>query len=154
MELELTTHLHLMTKSSMVKVYPYSSTCLQGVMLNYLSKRMNLPLTYFNSVTPTLRPPLWSSGQSSWLQIKRFGFDSRGYHSFWEVVGLKRGPLSLVSINEELLGRKSSGSGLEIREYNSRDPSRWPCITLYQQKLALTSPKSSCRSAAIARFAD
>jgi hypothetical protein len=28
-------------------------------------------------------------------------------------VGLERGPLSLVSTIEELLGRKSSGSGLE-----------------------------------------
>jgi hypothetical protein len=26
-----------------------------------------------------LRPPLWSSGQSSWLQIRRPGFDSRHY---------------------------------------------------------------------------
>jgi hypothetical protein len=39
-------------------------------------------------------------------------------------VGLERGPLSLVSTSEELLGRKSSGSGLEIREYGSRDPSQ------------------------------
>jgi hypothetical protein len=33
-----------------------------------------------------------------------------------KVVGLERGPLSLVSTTEELLGRKSSGSGLENRE--------------------------------------
>jgi hypothetical protein len=39
-------------------------------------------------------------------------------------MGLKRGPLSLVSTIEELLGRKSSGSGLEIREYGRRDPLR------------------------------
>jgi hypothetical protein len=39
-------------------------------------------------------------------------------------VGLERGPLSLVSTIEELLGRKSSGSGLEIREYGRRDSSR------------------------------
>jgi hypothetical protein len=39
-------------------------------------------------------------------------------------VGLERGPLSLVSTIEELLGRKSSGSGLERREYSRRDPSR------------------------------
>jgi hypothetical protein len=32
------------------------------------------------------------------------------------VVGLERGPLNLVSTTEELLGRKSSGSGLENRE--------------------------------------
>jgi hypothetical protein len=38
-------------------------------------------------------------------------------------VGLERGPLSLVSTIEELLGRKRSGSGLESREYGRRDPS-------------------------------
>jgi hypothetical protein len=32
-------------------------------------------------------------------------------------VGLERGPLSLVSTIEELLERKSSGSGLENRDY-------------------------------------
>jgi hypothetical protein len=41
-----------------------------------------------------------------------------------EVVGLEWGPLSLVSITEELLGRKSSGSGLENRKYSRRDQSR------------------------------
>jgi hypothetical protein len=39
-------------------------------------------------------------------------------------VGLERGPLSLVSATEELLERKSSGSGLENRDYGGRDPSR------------------------------
>jgi hypothetical protein len=32
------------------------------------------------------KPPLWSSGQSSWLQIQRSGLDSRRYQIFWEVV--------------------------------------------------------------------
>jgi hypothetical protein len=53
--------------------------------------------------------PLWSSGQSSWLQIRRLGFDSQHYQIFWgkkTVVGLERGPLSLVSTTEELLDRK------------------------------------------------
>jgi hypothetical protein len=31
----------------------------------------------YNSLSQ--RPPLWSSGQSSWLQIRRPGFDSRHY---------------------------------------------------------------------------
>jgi hypothetical protein len=70
------------------------------------------------------RPPLWSSGQSSWLQIQRSGFDSRCYQIFWEVVGLERGPLSLVSTTEELLGRKRSGSCLENRENGRKDPLR------------------------------
>jgi hypothetical protein len=60
---------------------------------------------------------------SSWLQIQRSGFDSRHYQIFWEVVGLERGPLSLLSTTEELLERKSSSSGLESREYSHRDPS-------------------------------
>jgi hypothetical protein len=57
-------------------------------------------------------PLLWSSGQSSWLQIQRSGFDSQCYQIFW-VVGLEQSPLSLVSTVEELLGRNSSGSGPE-----------------------------------------
>jgi hypothetical protein len=63
-------------------------------------------------------------GQSSWLQIQSSGFDSRRYQILCEVVGLERGPLSLVSTTEELLERKSNGSGLESREYGRRDPSR------------------------------
>jgi hypothetical protein len=64
------------------------------------------------------RPPLWSSGHSSWLQIQRPGFHSRHYQIFWEVVGLVRSPLSLVSTTEELLGRNGSCSGLENRDYD------------------------------------
>jgi hypothetical protein len=92
---------------------------------------------------------LWSSGQSSWPQIQRFGFDSRRYQIFWEVVGLERGLLSLVSTTEELLSWKSSGSGVENREYGHRDPSRWPRSTLYKQKLALALPTSGGRSVGI-----
>jgi hypothetical protein len=51
------------------------------------------------------RPPLWSSGQSSWLQIRRHGFDSRHYQNK-KVVGLERSPISLVSTTEELLDIK------------------------------------------------
>jgi hypothetical protein len=40
------------------------------------------------------------------------------------LVGLERGPLSLVSTTEELLERKSSGSCLGNRYYGLRDPSR------------------------------
>jgi hypothetical protein len=39
-------------------------------------------------------------------------------------VGLERGPLSLVSTTEDLLGIKSSGSDLENQDYGSRDQSR------------------------------
>jgi hypothetical protein len=89
------------------------------------------------------RPSLCSSGQSSWLQIQRSGFDSRRSQIFWEWEELERGPLSLVSTTEELLERKNSSFGLESREYSRRDLSRWPYGTLYSQKLALTSPETT-----------
>jgi hypothetical protein len=92
-----------------------------------------------------------SSDHISWLQIQRSGFDYRRYQTFWEVVGLERGPLSLVSTTEELLGRKRGGSGLENRECGLRDPSHWQCGTLHPQKLALTSPTSGGRSACTVR---
>jgi hypothetical protein len=44
------------------------------------------------------------------------GLDSRDYQIFCVAAGLEWSPLSLVTINEELLQRKSSGSGLENRD--------------------------------------
>jgi hypothetical protein len=63
-------------------------------------------------------------GVGSWLQIQRSAIDSRCYQIFREVVGMERGPLSLVSITEELFERNSSGCGLENRDYGCRDLSR------------------------------
>jgi hypothetical protein len=95
--------------------------------------------------------PYWSSGQSYWLQIQRSGFDSWPCQTFWEAVGLECGPLGLVSKTEELLWRNYSGSGLETWEYCCGDPLCCPCVTLYLQMLALTSPTSSGRSVGIVR---
>jgi hypothetical protein len=64
------------------------------------------------------------------------GFDTRHYQISREVMGVERGPLSLVSTIEELFGRKCSGSGLG---YGHGDPLRCPRDTLYPEKLALTS---------------
>jgi hypothetical protein len=64
--------------------------------------------------------------------------------------GSGTGPLNLVSTTEELLGRKSSDSGLENRNYGRRDPS-WPRGTLCPQKMALNSPTSGGRSVGIIR---
>jgi hypothetical protein len=61
--------------------------------------------------------PVWYSRQSSWLQIQRFGLNFRRYQIFWDVVVLERGP---IGYNEELLESKSSGSGLENRDYRRR----------------------------------
>jgi hypothetical protein len=77
---------------------------------------------------------------------KDLGFDSQRYQIFWEVVGLERGPLILVSTIAELVG-KNSGSGLENRENGRGDPLRWPHNTN-----ALTLPTSGGRSVGIVRL--
>jgi hypothetical protein len=81
------------------------------------------------------------------------GFESQRYQIFWEVVGLKRGPFSLVRIIEELLELKISGSrsrkprltALGIRCADHATPSR-------RKKLALISPTSGSRSIGIDRL--
>jgi hypothetical protein len=78
------------------------------IFLHFLLCFPDFPFSFY-----TNWPPLWSSDKSSWLQIQRLWFDSRSYQVSSEVVGLERGPLSLVSTIEELLERKSSGPGLE-----------------------------------------
>jgi hypothetical protein len=78
-------------------------------------------------------PPMLSSRQSSRLQIQKFGFDSRRYQMFWEVVGLKQGPLSLVSTTEELLERESSCSSLESE--NTAVGPCWLCNTPLSAKV-------------------
>jgi hypothetical protein len=65
-------------------------------------------------------------------------------------VDLERGPLSLVRTTEELLGRKSSGSCLENRDYGRRGSA--VLITLHpfiRKKLSLTAPTSGSRSVGI-----
>jgi hypothetical protein len=66
-------------------------------------------------------------------------------------VGLERGPLSLVSTTEELLDRKSNGSGLENRDYGSRRSVALTTWSVHPQKLALSSPTSGVCSVGIVR---
>jgi hypothetical protein len=123
--------------------------CLESLVLCHIYNPLLGPEWFFSFAITHIfhRPPLWYSGQNSWLQIQKSGFYSRRYQIFWEVVGLEQGPLSLVSTTEELLGRKNSGSGLENWEYGLRNPSR----IFYCQKLALTSQTSDGRSVDIVR---
>jgi hypothetical protein len=120
-------------------------------VLHPVARNINIIYRIYICYVEESRLPLWSSCQSSWLQIQRSGFDSRRYQICWELVGPERSPLSFVSTTEELLERKISGSCLENREYCRRDPLCWPRNTIYQQKLALTSPTSDSRSVCIVR---
>jgi hypothetical protein len=88
-------------------IYKYKFVCNLKVFLVFAicaTHSAQITLLYFFTLMIFSGPPLWSSGQSSWLQIRRPGFDSRHYQK--KVVGLERGPLSLVSTNEDLLDRK------------------------------------------------
>jgi hypothetical protein len=77
--------------------YLYKAENVLKILFTYL-------LDFCTSVAFT-GPPLWSSGQGSWLQIRSPEFDSRHYQKK-KVVGLEQGPLGLVSTTEELLDRK------------------------------------------------
>jgi hypothetical protein len=65
-------------------------------------------------------------------------------------VGLEPGPLSLVSTIEELLGRNSTGSGLENRDYGRRGSITLTTWHRLSAKLALTSPTSGGRYSSLA----
>jgi hypothetical protein len=79
-------------------------------------------------------------------------FDSQRYQIFWEVVGLERGPLSLVETTEELLDWESSGCGSRRPWLRPWGSNALTSDTLCPQKVALTSPKSGCRSVGIVRL--
>jgi hypothetical protein len=110
--------------SSCASQYSAAGTLLVCYVVTF--SRM-VPLRCFDFVRSSSPrgPPRWSSGQSSWLQIQRSGFDSRRYQIFSEVMRLERGPLSLVSTIEELHGSKR----LQNREYSRRDPTRFYYLT-------------------------
>jgi hypothetical protein len=88
--------------------------------------------------------------QSSWLLIRRPGFDSRHYQKK-KVVGPGTGSTQPRENNWVATWWKSSGSCLENREYGRRDPSRWLRGTLYPQKFAITSPTDGGRSVGVIR---
>jgi hypothetical protein len=89
------------------------------------------------------------------LVVRVLGYRSGGPGSILgttrkKLVGLERGPLSLVSTTEELLGRnlaapvyKTENTAVGIRHADH--------VTLYPQKLAITSPTSGGRSVGIVR---
>jgi hypothetical protein len=90
-------------------------------------------------------PPLWYSGQSSWLQIQgsrvRFPGTTRKKRS-----GSGTGSTQPRECNWGATWKKSSGSFRENREYGRRDPSRRPRGTCIRK-----SWQSLRRQAAVAR---
>jgi hypothetical protein len=98
-----------------------------------------------------LRLPLWSSGQSFWLQIQRSWFRFPALPDFLASSGSGMGSTQPREDNWGATWRKSSGSGLENRHNDRGNPLRWPPDTLYPQKVGTTSPTSGGHSVGIVR---
>jgi hypothetical protein len=79
------------------------------------------------------------------------GIDSRRFQIFWEAVGLELGPLSLVRTTEELLGRNSSGSGQQNRDWRPGGSVALTTQHPLSAKVGTTSPRSGGRSVGIVR---
>jgi hypothetical protein len=52
------------------------------VAANFMSEDINDFCSFIYNACKISRLPVWSSGQSSWLQIQRSGFDFRRYQIF------------------------------------------------------------------------
>jgi hypothetical protein len=92
--------------------------------------------------TLSIWQPLWSSGQSSWLQNQRPRFDSRHYQKN-KVVGLERGPLNLMSTTEELLDKKVAAPVYKTENTVVGICHADQVASSIHKKLAITSPTSS-----------
>jgi hypothetical protein len=116
-------------------IYIFCYWMASDVTYRYSVDSINRPFRCFIYITG---PPLWSSGQSSSLLIQRSGFDFRRYQIFRGVVGLERGPLSLVTTIEDLEEKKlrlrSKKPRLRPQEIRRADYA----TALFPQKLALT----------------
>jgi hypothetical protein len=96
-----------------------------------------------------LGPPLWSSGQSFWLQIQRSRVRFQALPDFLRNSGSGTGSTQPREGNWRATWNKSSGFGLKTEIKDRGNPLRCPRDTLYPQKLALTSPISGGRSVGI-----
>jgi hypothetical protein len=123
---------------------PFPAPTLSKIKENYFqfSPRIFMIPVYTN------RPPLWSSDQSSWLQIQR---SEVRFPALPDILR-SSGSGTVSTQPRELLGGNSSGFGLENREHGRGDLLRWPRDTLYPQKLALISPTYGGGSVGIVRL--
>ena len=97
-------------------------------------------------------PPLWSSGQSFWLQIQRSRVRFPALPDFLSSSGSGTGSTQPREVNWGATWIKSSGSGLENRDWTAVGNRCADHVTpLYLQKLVLTSSTGSGRSVGIVR---
>ena len=98
------------------------------------------------------RPPLWSSGQSFWLQIQWSRVRFPALPDFLSSSGSGTGFTQPREVNWGATWIKSSGSGPEKQRLTAVGIRCADYVTpLYPQKLALTSPTGGGRSVGIVR---
>jgi hypothetical protein len=97
-------------------------------------------------------PPVWSSGQSSLLQIQRSRVRFLALPDFLSISGSWTGSTQPREDNWGATWKDSSGSGLNPEINGRGDSLRWPRDTLYPLNLALNSPISGGRSVGIVRW--
>jgi hypothetical protein len=97
-------------------------------------------------------PPLWSSGQSSWLQVQRSRVRFPTQLHFLRRSGSGTGSTQPREYNWAATWKVASLGSRKPRLTAVGDPLRWPRDIFYPQKLALTSPTSGGRSVSIVRF--
>ena len=110
----------------------------------------------FSSVVYILGPPLWSSGQSFWLQIQRSRVRSPALPDFLSSSGSGTGSTQHRELREVNWGatwiKKSSGCRSRKQRLTAVGTRCADHVTpLYPQKLALTSPTGVGRSIGIVR---
>jgi hypothetical protein len=103
-------------------------------------------------LTDFFRISLWSSGQTSWLQIQRSRVRFPALPDFLRSSESGMGSTQPREDNWGATWKESSGSGLETEMNGRGDPLRWPRDILYPLKWAITSPTSGGRSVGIVRW--
>jgi hypothetical protein len=122
----------------------FTGTILNRFVVFETAFRLFMPVVFFHSS--------WILYRLCGLVVRVLGYRSGGPGSIPDttrkkkVVGSGMGSTQPREYNWGATWLNSSGSCLENREYGRRDPSRWPCGTLYLQKLAITSPTSGGHS--------
>ena len=100
----------------------------------------------------TAGAPLWSSGQSFWLQIQRSRVRFPALPDFLSSSGSGTGSTQLREVNWGVTWIKSRGSDPENRDLTAVGIRSADYVTpLYPQKLALTSRTGGGRSVGIVR---
>ena len=107
----------------------------------------------FSPVHGSEWPPLWSSGQSFWLQIQRYRVRSPALPDFLSSSGSGTGSNQPREVNWGATWmKKVAAPGLENRRLTAVGTRCADHVTpLYPQKLALTSPTSGSCSVGIVR---